>query len=194
MTSIKKILQISAAAACTLAVSAGCSAPKAHYIDAGGAETVVSLNRVDIQDFSAATDALISDMLLWDAFSGAKKPVVALSRVVNDTSDNFDTSLLTDQVQEAILKSRKAVVSMSMSVDRKSDTVRQDAAALGAAETVVPDLTLTGKISEVAARAGSTKQISYVFSMRLTEVKTGNVVWMGKRTITKQGDKNSVGW
>lgn len=176
-------------------VSAGCSSPaRAQYVDSQGPETVVSLNQVDIQDFQVAANALVADMLLWDAFSGTKKPVVALSRVVNDTSNNFDTSLLTNTVQEAILKSRKAVVSMSMSIDRNADTVRQDAAMLGASETVVPDLTLTGKISEVAARSGSMRQVSYVFSLRLVDVKTGAVVWMNSKTVTKQGEVNTVGW
>lgn len=189
----KKSFTLLLLAAGILALGA-CASQKARYVDSAGPETVVSLNRVDIQDFQFATDALVADMLTWDAFSGTKKPVVALSRVVNDTTNNFDTALLTNQVQEAILKSRKAIISMSMSVDRKDDVVRQDVAALGETETVVPDLTLIGKISEVAARADSTKQVSYVFSMRLVETKTGNVVWMNSKTITKQGEKNSVGW
>ncbi len=190
---LKKSFFMTVLAAGTLVFGA-CASQKARYIDSTGTETVVSLNRVDIQDFQSATDALVADMLTWDAFAGTKKPVVALSRVVNDTTNNFDTALLTNQVQEAILKSRKAIISMSMSVDRKDDVVRQDVASLGGTETVVPDLTLIGKISEVAARADSTKQVSYVFAMRLVETKTGNVVWMNSKTITKQGEKNSVGW
>jgi uncharacterized protein (TIGR02722 family) len=190
---LKKSFFMLTLAAGALAFGA-CASQKARYIDSNGPETVVSLNKVDIQDFQSATDALIADMLTWDAFAGTKKPVVALSRVVNDTTNNFDTALLTNQVQEAILKSRKAIISMSMSVDRNDDSVRQDVAAIGGTETVVPDLTLIGKISEVTARADKTHQVSYVFSMRLVETKTGNVVWMNSKTITKQGEKNSVGW
>jgi len=191
---MKKTLQIAAISAFSLAVFSGCASTKAHYIDSNGTETVVSLNQVDIQDFAVAANALVSDMLLWDAFTGTKKPRVALSTVVNDTTDNFDVALITNKVQEAILKSGKAKVSMSMSVERKNDAVRREVAALGEAETNVPDLTLTGKISEVATRADSTRQVSYVFSMRLAEVKTGDVVWMGEKTISKQGEKASVGW
>jgi len=191
---MKKTLQIAAISAFPLAVFSGCASTKAHYIDSNGTETVVSLNQVDIQDFAVAANALVSDMLLWDAFTGTKKPRVALSTVVNDTTDNFDVALITNKVQEAILKSGKAKVSMSMSVERKNDAVRREVVALGEAETNVPDLTLTGKISEVAARADSTRQVSYVFSMRLAEVKTGDVVWMGEKTISKQGEKASVGW
>jgi len=191
---MKKTLQIAAISAFALAVFSGCASTKAHYIDSNGTETVVSLNQVNIQDFAVAANALVSDMLQWDAFTGTKKPTVALSTVVNDTTDNFDVSLITNKVQEAILKSRKAKVSMSMSVERKNDAVRREAVALGEAETNIPDLTLTGKISEVATRAGSTHQVSYVFSRRLAEVKTGDVVWMGEKTISKQGEKASVGW
>lgn len=193
MTKFKKTLLLFSLVAGTFALSA-CATQKARYVDAAGPETVVSLNRVDVQDFQMATDSLVADMLTWDAFAGTKPPTIALSRVVNDTSNNFDTALLTNQVQEAILKSRKARISMSMSVDRNDDTVRQEVAAIGKTERVVPDLTLLGKISEVATRAGETKQVSYVFSMRLVDAKTGDVVWMNSKTITKQGEKNAVGW
>lgn len=191
---LKKYFFMFLLAAGTLALGACASPQKARYIDSSGPETVVSLNKVDIQDFQAATDALVADMLTWDAFAGAEKPLVALSRVVNDTTNNFDTALLTNQVQEAILKSRKARISMSMSVDRNDDVVRQDMASIGETKTVVPDLTLLGKISEVTAQADNTKQVSYVFAMRLVDAKTGEVVWMNKKIITKQGEKNSVGW
>lgn len=193
MTKTKKFLFAVSICATAFALCA-CASQKARYVDSAGTETVVSLNKVDIQDFRAATNALVADMLQWDAFAGAKKPVVALSRVVNDTSANFDTALLTNQVQEAILKSRKATISMSMSADRNDDVVRQDVAALGGTKTVVPDLTLIGKISEVAAKAGDVRQVTYVFQMRLVETASGNVVWMNSKEITKQGEKNAVGW
>ncbi len=172
----------------------GCASQPARYVDSGGTETVVSLDKVNIQDFAIAAEALVKEMLEDDAFAGDKKPAVALSRVVNDTSNNFDTALLTDKVQEMILKSHKATISMSMSADRKNDTVAEDVAALGEAETVIPDLTLIGTISEVAAHADSTKQVSYAFKLRLVNTRTRNVVWMGEKVITKQGEKNSVGW
>ena len=175
------------------AVLCGCATP-AHYIDPDGNEPVVSLNAVDIQDFTTAADALVGQMLMRDAFAGTKKPRIALSLIKNDTTQNFDVSLLTDKVQQRILESGLATVSMSMSIDRKRDVVRQEMAGMGATETILPDLTLIGKIAEVQARASSTKQVSYVFSMQLADAKTGDLVWMGEKTVTKQGEKNAVGW
>lgn len=180
-------------AAMLAASFSGCSTP-AHYIDPDGKDTVVSLNAADIQDFTTAADALVAQMLANDAFSGTKKPRVALSLVKNDTTQNFNVSLLTDKVQQKILESGKATVSMSFSADRGNDVVRRDMEKLGETQTILPDLTLLGKIAEVSARAGSTKQVSYVFSLRLADAKTGDVVWMGEKTLTKQGEKNAVGW
>lgn len=172
---------------------AGCSTP-AHYIDPDGKETVVSLNAADIQDFTSAADSLVAQMLIGGAFSGEKKPRIALSRVKNDTTQNFNVALLTDKVQQKILESGKATVSMSMSVESGNDVVRKNMEELGETQTVLPDFTLLGKIAEVAARAGSTKQVSYVFSLRLADARTGDIIWMGEKTLTKQGEKNAVGW
>ncbi len=171
----------------------GCSTD-AHYVDSNSNETIVSLNKVDIQDFQMAADALIKSMLEWDSFSGDKKPTVALSTVVNDTTNNFDVALITNKVQEAILRSRRAKVSRAMSVDAGNDAVRNKASALGTTTTEVPTLSLTGKIIEVTTAAGKMRQVSYVFQMQLAEVATGDLVWMGEKTITKQGKKNAVGW
>lgn len=179
-------------AALVVALS-GCSTP-AHYIDPEGRDTVVSLNTADIQDFSQAADALVAQMLANDVFAPGKKPRIALSRVKNDTTQNFDVSLLTDKVQQRILESGLANVSMSLSVETDDDVVRRKMSGMGATETHLPDLTLLGKIAEVKARANSVRQVSYVFSMRLADAKTGDVVWMGEKTLTKQGEKNAVGW
>lgn len=179
-------------AALVVALS-GCSTP-AHYIDPEGRDTVVSLNAADIQDFSQAADALVAQMLANEVFTPGKKPRIALSRVKNDTTQNFDVSLLTDKVQQRILESGLANVSMSLSTETDDDVVRRKMSGMGATETLLPDLTLLGKIAEVKAHASSVRQVSYVFSMRLADAKTGDVVWMGEKTLTKQGEKNAVGW
>lgn len=179
-------------AALVVALS-GCSTP-AHYIDPEGRDTVVSLNAADIQDFSQAADSLVAQMLANEVFTPGKKPRIALSRVKNDTTQNFDVSLLTDKVQQRILESGLANVSMSLSAETDDDVVRRKMSGMGATETLLPDLTLLGKIAEVKAHASSVRQVSYVFSMRLADAKTGDVVWMGEKTLTKQGEKNAVGW
>lgn len=185
-------IYIPAATVALVAAFVGCTPTR--YVDPEGDETIISVNTVDIQDFAMAADSLVLQMLARDAFAGEKKPRVMLSLVKNDTTQNFDVALLTDKVQQKILESGKATVSMSMSVERNDDVVRNDLARMGQTELRQPDLTLLGKISEVKTRAGSTRQVSYVFSLRLADAKTGDLVWMGEKTLTKQGSKNAVGW
>lgn len=192
-TKMKKQIVPVALGAIALAF-AGCTTD-AHYIDPDGKKTIVSLNTVDIQDFTMAANSLIEQMLKSYAFEGrSAKPRVALSRVKNDTTRNFDVNLLTDKVQQKILESGRATVTMSLGVEEENDVVRGKMGALGEKKTVLPDLSLLGKIAEVSARAGSTKQVSYVFSLRLADTHTGDVVWMGEKTVTKQGERNAVGW
>ena len=58
----------------------------------------------------------------------------------------------------------------------------------------LPDYTLTAKILENRAAAGGTRQVSYIFQMSLTDTRSGRGVWEGEETITKQGQKNTVGF
>jgi PBP1b-binding outer membrane lipoprotein LpoB len=56
------------------------------------------------------------------------------------------------------------------------------------------DFTLTAKILENSVSAGDTKQTSFIFQMSLTDTNTGNAVWEGEETVTKQGQKNAIGF
>ncbi len=166
----KKFLSFLALAAAIFAAGTACQQRdnRAHYIDSDGNETIVSLEKVNIQDFAFAAEALANDMLKCEEFANSpKKPIVALSRVKNDTSNNFDTAMLTDKVQEILLKSGKATISMSMSIDRTGDDVAEDVAELEKTEKVVPDFTLIGTISDIKAMPGQTRQVSYAFKLRL---------------------------
>jgi PBP1b-binding outer membrane lipoprotein LpoB len=57
-----------------------------------------------------------------------------------------------------------------------------------------PDFTLSGKIIETTARAGSTRQSTYSFQLSLTDARTGLAVWEGEKEITKQGKHPAVGF
>ena len=60
--------------------------------------------------------------------------------------------------------------------------------------TRTPDFTLSGKIIQLAVKAGNTSQSTYSFQLSLTDAKTGLAVWEGEKEITKQGTRSSVGF
>ncbi len=172
----------------------GCSTP-AKYVDSKGPGTVVSLNKINIQDFYQAADDLVADILASGVLERApsQPAVMRVSSFTNKTTNNFEMSLLTKKVSVALLNTGK-VVTMSedrLAVDQnaKDRFMGKD----GAVQTE-PYYTLSGKIIEDRASAGRTNQTSYIFQLTLTTVKDSLGVWEGEKTITKQGRRASVGW
>ncbi len=198
---MKKLLIAAGVAA--LAFS-GCK-QGAQYEDAGGNRTVVSLDKVNIQDFANAADFLVQSLLRSGAFAelskSGTKPVIAISGVRNDTSGNFDTDQLTKKIRIAILNSGKAEISTTVAAGGRAEDAlarelkQQDDFAAGR-DTLpkVPQYTLSGKILEDRASAGDVKQTSYTFMLTLTRVGSGTSIWEEEKIITKQGEKDSVGW
>jgi len=70
----------------------GCGTP-ATYKDPSGRELVVSLDKVNIQDFATAGSQMLQSMVTSASFSKGA-PVLQLGSITNDTADNFDTGLL----------------------------------------------------------------------------------------------------
>jgi len=200
---MKRLALLSLAGAAALAVT-GCSDP-AKYEDANGNRTIVSLDKVNIQDFSAAADFLVQSLMSSEEFGNiaraGKKPVVAVSSVRNDTASPFDTDMLMQKINTALIKSRKVLISTTVgpggrAPDQLARELRQVDDFAAGRDTVpqAPEYTLSGKILEDRASAGSTRQTSYIFQLTLTDVRQGAAVWMDEKTVTKQGEKNSVGW
>jgi penicillin-binding protein activator len=195
-----KILLPLLAAAIPL-VGAGC-ATDAHYVQTGGSESVVSLGQINIQDYIQAASDMTGKLLASGALDRVATPpaVLAISRIVNNTGQQIDTDLLTKKIRVAVLDSGKALTTTTMGLGGTAE----DPLAKGLQQenefkndvkvTRTPDFTLSGKIIQLAVRAGDTRQSTYSFQLSLTDSKTGLAVWEGEKEITKQGTRSSVGF
>ena len=182
-------------------VIGGC-ATNAHYVETGGRENVVSVNQINIQDYIQAANAAVNDLLASGALDRVATPpaVLAISRIVNNAGQQIDTDLLVKKIRVAVLNSGKAQTTTTMGLGGTAE----DPMAKGLQQenefksdqkaTRTPDFTLSGKIIETTARAGSTRQSTYSFQLSLTDSKTGLAVWEGEKEITKQGTRPSVGF
>lgn len=184
---------------------AGCQSNNAAYVDPAAGAGVVSLDQINIQDFANAADGMLQSLYDSPAFAGKKAkdggaPILMVGRVRNDTAGNFDTDLLVKRMTVSVTRSGKARVAKAAGFGGAEDPAAAEARKAAALESgvsapaLIPDYTLSGKILEVRAQAGSTRQTSYVFQLSLTEVKTGLSVWEEEKQITKQGKRNSVGF
>ncbi|RRJ95152.1 penicillin-binding protein activator LpoB [Opitutaceae bacterium TAV4] len=183
-----------AAGLAMLLLAAGCSSRDAAYVDSKGPNTIVSLNQINIQDFNAAADDLVADLLASGVLERApsKPAVMAVSRIVNNTQDNFDMDSLTKKIRVALYQSGKVLTTTTIAYGGSEDPL---AAELGPKQgTAMPYYTLTGKIIQDTAKAGKVNQVTYSFQLTLTTVQNGLGVWEGEKQITKQGHKSAVGW
>ena len=183
----------------------GCSSSRpAGYIQANDGSGIVSLDKVNVQDFATAADGMLRSLYDSPAFAGAKRsdgsPILMVGRVTNDTGSNFDTSQLVKKMTVSLTRSGKVRVAKAAGFGGAEDQAAAEARASQALVTgesvkpLLPDYTLSGKILENRASAEGVQQASYIFQLSLTEVKTGLAVWEEEKTITKQGSKNSIGF
>jgi uncharacterized protein (TIGR02722 family) len=172
---------------------AGC-ATDAHYVQTGDKEQIVSLGQINIQDYANAANDAVKDLLQSGVLDKVPNPpaVLELSRIINNTSQQVDTDLLTQKISMALLQSGKA---LTKTVDSKAAGYQQEAEFVNEQKpSRLPDFTLSGKIIETVDRAGNTRRTTYSFQLALNDTKAGVQVWEGEKEIGKQGTRSAVGF
>ena len=192
---MKKIILLPLLAASVILLGLGCGT-NAHYVATGGRESVVSIGELNIQDYLQAAEACTKDLLGSGALDRVANPpaVVGIGRIINNTSQQIDTDLLTKKIRVALLQSGKALTSTTYGLDGQAeDPLAKQMQQQGNTAPRVPDFSLSGKIIQTMARAGDTRQATYSFQLSLTD-REGLAVWEGEKEITKQGSRPSVGF
>lgn len=200
-SSFVKVFSLSLLSAALLLTGCGSNAV---YVDSGGPETVVSLDSINIQDWSRAADEMVESLLNSGVLeqSPRQPAVLAISRIVNNTTQVVDTDMLTGKIRADLNRTGKVLTSTTVGLGgRAQDPLAREAQELArfsagerAPSNDMPDYTLSGKIMEDQVRAGRTRQTTYIFQLALTDVRRGLAVWEDERQITKQGTRPSVGW
>ena len=199
-----RLLACSAVAPAMLFIS-GCdtASNEAKYIPSNGTGNIVSLDQFNIQDWNQAAEQMVASLLTSGALEKAPQQpaVMAISRIINNTQQQIDTDSLTKKIRVALSQSGKVVTTTTMGLGGSAeDPMAKEAAQMNAMlngekqKTILPYYTLSGKLIEDRARAGSTRQVTYTFQLSLTTVKDGLAVWEDEKQITKQGKKPSVGF
>ena len=183
----------------SIAITSGCDSG-AKYIETGGTQSVVSVGEVDIQDIQMASSELLQSMMATGVLkrSPTQPARLLINPIVNDTSSQFDVGELTYRMREQLVNSGQAQVITAYgkyTEDQAAlEEVRRRAFESGEQPDVEPDFTLSGKITQVRRNAGSTKQSTFTFRLTLTDPNTGLEVWTKLADVTKQGQKDSIGF
>lgn len=171
----------------------GCSHPAKRVPETGSITTV---GQIDIQDWNYAATELSKSLVNSGVLENApRKPaILAMSRIVNNTTQQVDIDLLTKKIRETLLDTGKVQTTTTFGSDSNvEDPIAREIrhsreAAEGKQPTVadLPDYTLSGKLIEVRSQAGDIYQSVFAFQLSLTDSRTGNAVWENPRTSSSR--------
>lgn len=187
---------------------AGCATAPVRHVDSDSSRTVLSMGKINQQDWNMAAEDLIKKMQdefinsgkLQSADGPGKPSVMAISRIVDGTgitSPHIDQDMLVKRIRIALLQTGKVLTDVTGGLGGPEDPLidswkRQQVFQTGG-KIRPPDYTLSGKVIGDKQRAGSIREVTYVFQLSLANAD-GLAVWEGEKRITKQGNKPSVGW
>jgi len=187
----------------------GCT-EQPRYIDANHPESNKAQTMgLDYQDFRKASIESAQSMLRSGAVNrpGGGRYVLAISTLINDTTQRIDMDQLIKSIRIALLQSGKVVVTTAVRAGGAEDTMSYDARKLRKSsefnqktvaktgQMIAPDFSLSGKIIQRNATLsnGETKADFYI-QLTLTDIKTGLAYWEGETVITKAGSGKTVNW
>ncbi|WP_438481246.1 penicillin-binding protein activator LpoB [Oleiharenicola lentus] len=196
-TKFVSVLALGAALAFT-----GCeSTNETRTVDAKGPQAI-NTSAINSQDWASAADQLVNSLLSGGALTNAPRTpaVLAVDRVLNNTSLMVDTDLLIKKIRVALTQTGKIAVTNTMGLGERA-VVAGEAAELAEmqsgkkAKVLVPDYTLYAKLIQQTDRSNKVTQNTYSFQMSLVQVSTGLTVWEEEKQIAKQTkNAGSVGW
>ena len=138
---------------------------------------------------------------------GIYKPNLYLSEIQNNTSEHIDTKLITNRLREVLFKSGKVRITTAYAgagqvrddASHQARNLKYDPAADRSSHVKQRgikgyDLSLGGAIIKQTARDGRANELSYTFSLTLTDNSTGQGVWTKVIEIKRQHLQGGFGW
>jgi len=191
-----------------LLVFTGC-ATKPHLVGVESTEDMPTTMSIDRRDFEKAANEAIKDLLASGVLGkiDGNRYVIAMGRILNDTTQRIDTDMLMKQIRIALLKSGKAVITTAVAAGGPEDEMTKEVRRLRADDEFkqstiakkgtifAPDMSLAGKIMQRTVKAGSRDQlVEYYFHLTLTDLENGLAIWEGESIVGKVGSNASVTW
>ena len=199
-THIIGTLTLSMLAACLTGCGTG-----ARYTESGGPESMVNVDKVNVQDLDSAISTMVEDLVGDPLMNSVEnKPATFLvERITNDTSDD---RVNTGQVSQTLSRQLRAFGFEANSVYNVNgkpqsqiaqDIIRKRANREGKSPDELvkdPDFIVVGKIFEKTTFKGRTRQSNYWFELNLISTQTGNNVWTKSTAIQKIGTRPAIGF
>jgi uncharacterized protein (TIGR02722 family) len=194
--------QLKAILPLTLAlIATACNTPVTSYGNAQRTETVnADFGSTDLQMIAETmvTSLLQTDRIERDPAEPAKPPLVAVARIVNNTSEHIDTTSITDKIRTSLIKSGKVrFIAMDAQADLmaqyKHQAVMADSStAKAAGRQAGAKYILKGDITSIVKNEGRTKDVYYKFTLNLVDVESAVIAWADEKEIRKDSVRKLI--
>lgn len=181
--------------------SNGCST--VQYGDATAVETVnTEFGSTDLQMIA---EKMVDDMLASPAMAeiapNGKRPILFVDTIKNKTLEHVDTESITDTISTKMLNSgrfrfvdmtRVDAVAKQFDYQKNSGMV-DETKSVQMGRQLGAQFMLYGNLSSIQKTAGSTKDVYYKFTMKLTNIESGLVEFQSEKEIRKTRKKSVFG-
>ncbi|HUT85993.1 MAG TPA: penicillin-binding protein activator LpoB [Elusimicrobiales bacterium] len=148
-------------------------------------------------DSRLTAEAMIKDCLEHRWYRDAKmefggKPVVIVGTISNLSSEHINTSVFIQDLQRALINSNKVdfVASSSEREEIRDERLEQDINASELTrkphgEEIGADYMLKGVVNSIEDKEGRKKVVLYQVNLKLYDLKTNKIVWVGESKFKK---------
>ncbi|HEX6592696.1 MAG TPA: penicillin-binding protein activator LpoB [Moraxellaceae bacterium] len=196
----RALILLPLAAALTLGMN-GCST--VQYGDATAVETVnTDFGSTDLQMIA---EKMVDDMLASPAMAeispNGKRPILFVDSIKNKTLEHIDTESITDTISTKLLNSGRfrfvdmtKVDAISKQLDyQKNSGLVDETKSVQMGRQLGAQFMLYGNFSSIQKTAGSTKDVYYKFTLKLTNIESGLVEFQSEKEIRKTKKKSMFG-
>ncbi len=204
---MKKALLVLAVAGTSILT--GCQSTTS-YVDNDNNDIVtmgLSYKDFDQSASKALNEIIESPLLLHPQAAQGGRYIMAISNIVNDTSQRIDTDQLTKKIRVGLLRSGKFLTTTAIGLNGAEDGMTAKVRELNNSKLVnkstvkkngtviAPDFSLSGKIIQRTNKIDRSSQlVDYYFQLTLTQLETGLAYWEGEYPVSKKGSNDSVTW
>jgi len=151
-------------------------------------------------DLQLIAKKVVGDLQASPAFAQIQgQPVVIVGKLKNSTSEHIDMQSLGDKIQTQLAGTgRFAFVDASARQAiaeeyeyQGSGYVRPDQAK-GPGQQISPDYIMTGELASIKQRVGSDEFIYYKMTAKLSNLRTGLLVWTDEKELKKKFVKQGI--
>jgi len=161
-------------------------------------------DQTDLKELSTT----ITAQLLGSPFlmNQAKPPIMMIAPMANNTDEHIDTKSLTDKMRVTLLQSgqvrfvnevRRKEIMDEQGFQAANVTPGQNA-AIG--QQLGVNYMLSGSFSKIEKKSGKQVRVSkkyfsyYKLTMEVTDVTSGELVWIAEHEIARESSKPLIGW